>query len=735
MVRVKPAPQTGPVQSALVGAILGIDAAGHCLALATVFFAGGLAAGLGLATAIFLFSTALITLVLFRFGGFRIALGITQDTTVAILAPAVALIAAAASGPPEAQVATAIAAIGASALLSGLAFWLVGRLGLGRLLRMFPYPVAAGFLASSGVLLVMAALSILTGAQGYGAIAASLATPEGLWGVLPAIAMALALIGALRIWQGSTPVLVIILLFLAGFYAALSWLGLSRAEATALGLLPHLGEGGGLGPGLWMIRLVDWPLLLTIVPTFAAVILLNLIGVLLNTSGVELATRQDADENRELRVTGLGNIVIGAMGGITSYLQGGASIIAARLGVHGGGLVFGHVAVLLVACVFAEWIVAGVPTFVAAGLLMFIGFAMIEDWLIAARHRLVTMDWLIVAGIVAVTIGFGILPAVGVGLGLAVLGFTFGYMRLPVIRQSGDARTHRSTLDRNAAENVYLAENGGAIRVLQLQGALFFGSVEQLIDTLRHSPDAHQSPRAVILDFSAVNTFDSSACAALEKLGNLMQAQNIATHLTGLSPALLAVFTRWGLPIAETAEDVTPGGFRLWPSLDAALEACETALLTKLDTPGETPGETPDFAGLLRQMGRDHPRLSDLMDQMTVLDLNPGDTLIAADDSQADIYFLALGRLAVLLPQRGGSAIRVRSMGPGAVVGELASLLDTPRNANVICETTARVYQLSADTIARLEREDRDLAALLWRLLARSVALKVTQTNALLTRR
>lgn len=730
MARVKPVPQTGPAQSALVGAILGIDAAGHCLALATVFFAGGLAAGLGLTTAIFLLSTALITLVLFWFGGFRIALGITQDTTVAILAPAVALVAAAASGPSEAQVATALAAIGASAFLSGLAFWLVGRLGLGRLLRMFPYPVAAGFLASSGVLLVIAALSILTGAQGYGPIAAALATPQVLWGVLPATAMALALIGALRIWQGSTPVLVIILMFLAGFYGVLLWLGLSRAEATEMGLLPHLGAGGGLAPGAWMVTLVDWPLLLTIAPTFAAVILLNLIGVLLNTSGVELATRQDADENRELRVAGLGNIAIGAIGGITSYLQGGATIIAARLGVHRGGLVFGHVSVLLIACVFAEAIVAAVPTFVAAGLLMFIGFAMIEDWLIAARHRLVLMDWLIVLGIVAVTIGFGILPAVGVGLGLAVLGFTFGYMRLPVIRRSSDARTHRSTLDRNVAENTHLAENGAAIRVLELQGALFFGSVEQLIDSLRRRHDTTPAPHAVILDFSAVHTFDSSACAALEKLDYLMQAQGIAIHLTGLSSALQAVFARWGLPISAAADDVAPGGFRLWPSLDGALEACETALLASLDTCGDIPG----FTSLLRGMAQNHPRLPDLMDQMTALDLNPGDTLIAANDTKADIYFLASGRLGVLLPQRTGSAIRVRSMGPGAVVGELASLLDTPRNANVICETSAHVYRLSAEAIARLEREDRDLAALLWLILARSVALKVTQTNALLTR-
>lgn len=723
-------PKTGPAQSALVGAVLGIDAAGHCLALATVFFAGGLAAGLGLATATFLLSTALITIVLFRFGGFRPALGITQDTTVAILAPAVALVAAAASGPPEAKVATAIAAIGASAALAGLAFWLVGRLGLGRLLRMFPYPVAAGFLASSGVLLVTAALSILTGAQGYGAIAQALVSPQVLMGVVPASLMAFALIGALRIWQGSTPVLVIILLFLAGFYGLLAWFGLSRTEVVEMGLLPHLGEGGGLGPGLWMIRLVDWPLLLTIAPTFAAVVLLNLIGVLLNTSGVELATRQDSDENRELRITGLGNIVIGAIGGITSYLQGGATIIAARLGVHAGGLVFGHVMVLLIASGFAETIVAAVPTFVAAGLLMFIGFAMIEDWLIAARHRLVRMDWLIVLGIVAVTIGFGILPAVGVGLGLAVLGFTFGYMRLPVIRHSSDARTHRSTLDRNAVENAYLAENGEAIRVLALQGALFFGSVEQLIDSLRRKPGRPQTTKAVILDFRAVNTFDSSACAALQKLGFLMHAQGIETHLTGLSPALLAVFTRWGLPITGTTKDVTPGGFRLWPSLDAALEACETTLLAAL----ERPADAPDFAALLALMGQNHPRLPDLIDQMEALDLEPGDVLIRAADTQADIYFLASGRLGVLLAQRSGPAIRVRSMGPGAVVGELASLLKTPRNADVICEAAARVYRLSAGTIERLEREDRDLAALLWLILARSVALKVTQTNALLTR-
>ena len=166
-----PEAQPGPLQSAIFGAVLGVDAVGHCLALATIFFTGALSAGL--ATAVFLMSSLCATLALFAFSQFRPALGIAQDTSVAILAPAVGIAALGASGPPQVQVATAFAAIGISAVLSGLAFWLAGRLRLGRLLRMFPYPVAAGFLASSGFLLVYSAIVILTGARSYAAIGAA----------------------------------------------------------------------------------------------------------------------------------------------------------------------------------------------------------------------------------------------------------------------------------------------------------------------------------------------------------------------------------------------------------------------------------------------------------------------------------------------------------------------------------------------------------------------------------
>ena len=87
-------PATGPsgiLQSALVGMIFGVDAAGHCLALATICFGGVLASGLGLTTGRFLFGSLIATVVLFRFSRLPVALGVSQDTAISILAPAVIL--------------------------------------------------------------------------------------------------------------------------------------------------------------------------------------------------------------------------------------------------------------------------------------------------------------------------------------------------------------------------------------------------------------------------------------------------------------------------------------------------------------------------------------------------------------------------------------------------------------------------------------------------------------------
>ena len=109
--------------------------------------------------------------------------------------------------------------------------------------------------------------------------------------------------------------------------------------------------------------------------------------------------------------------------------------------------------------------------------------------------------------------------------------------------------------------------------------------------------------------------------------------------------------------------------------------------------------------------------------------LLPGDVLIAASEQVRDVFFVVSGRLGVHLPTRSGSRIRVRSIGYGAIVGEIAMLTRQPRNADVICEEAAVVMCLTEAEIRLIDAHDRDLMALMMAIFGRSLAAKLAQSN------
>ncbi|NMD08309.1 MAG: cyclic nucleotide-binding domain-containing protein, partial [Phyllobacteriaceae bacterium] len=264
---------------------------------------------------------------------------------------------------------------------------------------------------------------------------------------------------------------------------------------------------------------------------------------------------------------------------------------------------------------------------------------------------------------------------------------------------------------------------------LHLQGSLFFGSVEQLTTKIREFALADPSIQSVVIDFSGVNSFDSSACAAMDKLIHVLDGQDIAAHITGVPAGLTEVFKRWGLPLADRGRVLPNPAFHVWLTLDEALEHCESALIA-----GHDAGKIQHGIGqTLLDLGRNHKRCGDLLALMEQVRLAAGDALILASQQEKDVFFVVSGQMGVHLPASSGNAIRVRSMGPGTIVGEIAYLTGHPRNADVICEEDAEVLKLSEASIKRLEENDRDLAALLMLIFSRSLAAKLAQTNSLLT--
>jgi hypothetical protein len=81
--------------------------------------------------------------------------------------------------------------------------------------------------------------------------------------------------------------------------------------------------------------------------------------------------------------------------------------------------------------------------------------------------------------------------------------------------------------------------------------------------------------------------------------------------------------------------------------------------------------------------------------------LEPGDTLVVQGEPGDELYVLVDGVLAVLVDGE-----EVAEVGPGAIVGERASLEGGRRTASLVARTGCRVAVVPAELIDREERED-----------------------------
>lgn len=299
-------PGRRPIASAMIGLIAGIDNLGNGLAIAALLFTGPLAAGLSAGVGVVLLSAAILALLVALRSTQPNSVALVQETGVAILASTVATMAAGLESAPEGvRIATAFAILGGSTLVTGLLFWTVGRLRLGRLVRFFPYPVVAGFLAGSGWLLVEGALAMVSGRHGLGAGIAGLAAPMVAVTAVAAVGLAGLLVLAMRRSDSPFTMPLVLLATALAFHAGLPLLGVTAEEARGWGWLPGVAGGGfSLPVPTEVLALADWGRVAAALPAMVSVAVLGMLGLLLNVSGIELAQGRDIDADAELRSTG-----------------------------------------------------------------------------------------------------------------------------------------------------------------------------------------------------------------------------------------------------------------------------------------------------------------------------------------------------------------------------------------------------------------------------------------------
>jgi sulfate permease, SulP family len=705
------------------GLVLGAVEVVLAISLAALIFGGRLSAHLEAGIGLGLLSAFVVMVVVALRSSLPGAVGSVQDSTAAVLALVAADIALDVPAAADEAFLTVVVAIAATTVATGLVLLALGLLRLGNLIRFMPYPVVGGFLAGTGLLLAKGGISVLSG------VSVSTSALDELFGAdaaekwLPGVGFAVALLLLVRRWRHFLLVPVAIVASLALFYVVAAAAGSGLSELKAGGWL----LGPFPGTGLWEpwafegVGRADWSALLSQTPNMATVALVGAVALLLNTTGIELALDRDLDLDRELRAAGGANVVAGLGGGIVGFHALSLTALAHRAGA---GRLVGIVAGLVcaVALVVGGSFIELLPRVVVGGLLLFLGLAFLVEWIYDAWSKLPRADYAVVVLIVVVIGAFGFLPGVAVGLVLAVALFVVDYSRTEVVKHALSGGSYRSNVERDPQQLAVLRALGDEAFILELQGFLFFGTANSLLDRIRDRALAvGEAPLSfLVLDFRRVIGLDSSAVLAFIKAHRLAQGQGFTLIVTGLADRFRRELERGGF-----SEAALPG-LRVFADVDRAIQWCEERLLER-EASGEH-GPRP-LEVLLRDGFGLTVGAERLLPYLELVELPAGHELIAQGEPSTDVYLLESGRLTAVLALPQGGQMRLRTMAPGTVVGEITMYLGTVRSASVVTERPSRLYRLTAAALETMERDEPKLAAALHRALARLLAQRLTDAQ------
>ncbi|HSL12476.1 MAG TPA: SulP family inorganic anion transporter [Actinomycetota bacterium] len=700
------------------GAVVGIVEVVFASSFAALLFGGRLADRIADGVGLNVGAAALILLVIAVRSGRQGVIGSTQDATAAVLAVVAGGIVARVADPATAFL-SVVAMIAASSVLSGVVQIALGALKLGNLVRFMPYPVVGGFLAGTGWLLAKGSLEVMTGIAPTLDAASELLDGDAIVKIVPGVTLGIGLVASTRLVPRPLTIPVVLAASVALFYAAVLGSGSSIASVESDGwLLGPLPDVGLWQP--WVPRAItgaDWSAVAAEAGGIATVVLVGALAFLLNASGIELALRRDLDLNRELRSAGSATAVVGLAGGIPGFHALSLTTLVRRLDADARWSAVVASAICVLALVAGASLLALVPRVVLGGLLLFLGLEFLIEWLWDARRTMPRSERAIpwaIAGAIAL---WGLLPGVALGLVLAVVLFAVSYSRTDVVRQSFTAATFRSNVERPVEERRLLRAVGSQAQIMKLQGFVFFGTASSLLERIRRRAMDPETPlRFMILDFRRVTGLDSSAVLSFSKVAQLASVASFEVILVSVPVEIRAQLDAGGV-----GDDGGPISYEI--DLDRGVEIAEDALLRGAGGLAHGRAGGIDLSDDIRErLGR----------HLEPMQLEAGAVLLRQGDPSDALYVLDEGTLTVQLETATGEVVRLRQLGAGTVVGEIAMYLGTPRTATVTADGPCRLRRLSRDALERMERDDPELATSLHRAFVRLMAERLSETIATL---
>jgi MFS superfamily sulfate permease-like transporter len=604
-------------------------------------------------------------------------------------------------------------------VLSGLLQVAFGMLGWARLTSVVPQPVLAGFMNGTALLIALAQLPLLLGLPlGSALTLDALQQAHG-----PAMALGLTTAGAIWLCRHRWPRLPGSLLALvagAAVYALLA----AQGRGVDLG-----GTVGAIPPAWpWQPALsVLWPLWrapgVDLLQAHAAQIGLTALALAaigglessLNARAMDQLLDARHDPDRELIALGCGNLISSVFGGVPLVLTrvramatlqaGGRTRVAALAGAVAVGLLF----------LLGGPVLAALPLAALAGMMLTVAWGLADRW----SGRLIQRFWAgdrsrdlllglgVMVLVVATMLGRGVLAGIGLGVLLSLLTFAVR-MNRSLVHDRYTAAQRPSRRSYPAAVEARLRPLRGHIMVFELDGALFFGSAEKLLD----EADALGADcGSLVLDLRRVGAIDESGALALQQTVLRAGQRGITVKLAGLAD---------GSAAARALRSLAPN-LPHWPDADRAIEAAEHRLLGGDDV--RAMAEVP-LAQSALLAGLDAEQVATVTAQMQPRQLAAGEALFAEGDPGDRLYVVGSGSVSILsAPDHLGRTQRYLSVSPGMMLGETAMLDGGGRTASAVADAPTAIHALTQRALDEIGRSHPDIAI----RLHRNVALHLSQ--------
>lgn len=445
------------------------------------------------------------------FGGSNVQVSGPTGAMVVVLSPVIAT--------------HGILALAVVTVLAGLLVITAGALKLGRVVSFLPWPVIEGFTLGIAVIIflqqVPAALGVLAGPSANAAVSAAqslatvpwqqIATPVGL-----VVLVAVIMIGAPRIhpqMPGS-----ILAIIAATVLAALLELPTARIGALPDALpAPVLPE-------------FDGATLLALAAPAATIAALAAIESLLSARvATSISDTGPYDADRELVGQGLASVASGFFGGMPATGAIARTAVNIRSGARTRLAAIVHPAVLLGVVYLATGPVSQIPLAALAGVLMVTAARMVSVATVRAIVGSTRADTLVFLVTAVITVSLDLIEAVQIGVVVAAF-----FALRSMVATSG---VHREVIPGPAQAG------DGHIAVFRLDGALFFGAAERVLEKVTEI----QNVDVVIIRMSQLQVLDATGARVVSEMVTALERRGITVLVKGIQDRHLALVTRVGV--------------------------------------------------------------------------------------------------------------------------------------------------------------------------------------------